>query len=127
MRGVAPVACVYVGGNTVIGRQPAKIESFDVGQVIADFHNKSFKWDWKEEQKKTEETPTDSTDTEVPEETPEVKEKSKPDRFETEEFKAELKDIGLTDLQIEKLYANGASILRALAELNLDDIEEEGE
>lgn len=61
------------------------------------------------------------------EETP-ATEKSKTDRFETEEFKAELKDIGFTDIQIEKLYANGASILKALAELNLDDIdEEEGE
>lgn len=122
MSGISPVACVYTGGNTVISRQPAKIESFDVDQVIAD-HHKSF-----DQEEEKEEISTDSTDTEVPEETPEVEEESKTDRFETEEFKAELKDIGLTDLQIEKLYANGASILRALAELNLDDIdEEEGE
>lgn len=69
-------------------------------------------------------TKEDVEETSEVEETPEAEEESKLDRFETEEFKVELKDIGLTDLQIEKLYANGASILRALAEINLDDIEE---
>ena len=116
MSGISPVACIYVGGNTVISRQPAKIESFDVDQVIAD-HHKSFGQEEEEE-----EISTDSTDTEVPEETPEVEEKSKTDRFETEEFKAELTELGFTDSQIESLYKSGA--LKALAAINLDDIEE---
>ena len=49
-------------------------------------------------------------------------EEPKTDRFETEEFKSELKEIGFTDAQIEVLYKSGA--FKALAAINLDDIEE---
>lgn len=44
------------------------------------------------------------------------------DPFETEEFKSTLVEIGFTESQIERLYKSGA--LKAIAALNLDDIEE---
>ena len=44
------------------------------------------------------------------------------DHFETEEFKSTLVEIGFTESQIERLYKSGA--LKAIAALNLDDIEE---
>lgn len=47
---------------------------------------------------------------------------SETDRFETEEFKSTLAEIGFTESQIERLYKSGA--LKAIAALNLDDIEE---
>ena len=47
---------------------------------------------------------------------------SETDHFETEEFKSTLVEIGFTESQIERLYKSGA--LKAIAALNLDDIEE---
>lgn len=44
------------------------------------------------------------------------------DHFETEEFRSTLVEIGFTESQIERLYKSGA--LKAIAALNLDDIEE---
>ena len=66
-------------------------------------------------------------DEETPEteEIPKAEEEPKTDRFETEEFKSELKEIGFTDAQIERLYKSGA--LKAIAAMNLDDIDDEGE
>lgn len=100
------------GNGTVQATSPKGLADFDVKELLEKRHDSSVEL----------EEPEDTLEEPV-----EPAEESKTDRFETEEFKVELKDIGLTDLQIEKLYANGASILRALAELNLDDIEEEGE
>jgi hypothetical protein len=101
------------GNSTVQSTSPKGLADFDVRELLEKSHDSSVEL---EEPEDTSEEPVEPA------------EESKTDRFETEEFKVELKDIGLTDLQIEKLYANGASILKALAELNLDDIdEEEGE
>ena len=53
---------------------------------------------------------------------PATDDSSETDHFETEEFKSTLAEIGFTESQIERLYKSGA--LKAIAALNLDDIEE---
>ena len=53
---------------------------------------------------------------------PTTDDSSETDHFETEEFKSTLAEIGFTESQIERLYKSGA--LKAIAALNLDDIEE---
>jgi hypothetical protein len=65
---------------------------------------------------------SEETEESEPSEVAEVSETSKTDRFETEEFKSELKEIGFTDAQIERLYKSGA--LKVIAAINLDDIDE---
>ena len=72
-----------------------------------------------------EEAETASTETEPgaePVAEPVADDTSETDHFETEEFKSTLAEIGFTESQIERLYKSGA--LKAIAALNLDDIEE---
>ena len=95
------------GNGTVQSTSPKGLADFNVKELL-EKHNDSS--DESEEPEDTSDEPVEST------------EESKTDRFETEEFKAELREIGFTDAQIERLYKSGA--LKAIAAINLDDIDE---
>lgn len=95
------------GNSTVQATSPKGLADFDVKELLEKRRDSSVE---SEEPEDTLEEPVESP------------EESKTDRFETEEFKAELREIGFTDAQIERLYKSGA--LKALAAINLDDIDE---
>lgn len=95
------------GNGTVQATSPKGLADFTVQELLEKRNDSSVE---SEESEDTSEEPVAPA------------EESKTDRFETEEFKAELKEIGFTDAQIERLYKSGA--LKALAAINLDDIDE---
>ena len=95
------------GNSTIQSTSPKGLADFDVKELLEKRHASS---DESEESEETSEVQIDPA------------EESETDRFETEEFKSDLREIGFTDAQIERLYKSGA--LKALAAINLDDIEE---
>lgn len=95
------------GNGTVQATSPKGLADFDIQELLEKRNDSS---DESEEPEDTSEEPVAPT------------EESKTDRFETEEFKSELKEIGFTEAQIERLYKSGA--LKAIAAINLDDIDE---
>jgi hypothetical protein len=109
------------GNGTVQATSPRGLENFDVKELLGKELFEKFK--------KLEEHPDSSVESEEPKGSAEEPAEpvvpaaeSKTDRFETKEFKSELRELGFTDAQIEKLYKSGA--LQALAAINLDDIDE---
>ena len=95
------------GNSTIQSTSPKGLADFDVKELLEKRHASS---DESEESEETSEVQIDPA------------EESETDRFETEEFKSDLREIGFTDAQIERLYKSGA--LKALAAINLDDIDE---
>lgn len=101
------------GNSAVQATSPKGLADFDVKALL--------------EKRAAKDTSAETEDSsEDPENVPEEpKEETKTDRFETEDFKVALKEIGFTDTQIERLYKSGA--LQAIAAINLDDIDDEGD
>lgn len=102
------------GNGTVQETSPENLANFDVEKLLKKRQNSSAE---SEESEATSKEAEDNSEASA-----DPTEEPKTDRFETEEFKSELKEIGFTDAQIEGLYKSGA--FKALAAINLDDIEE---